>query len=317
MENIATNANKSLLQEQDREKTTQYWNSPIRTISRTRWWESGAIVRHINHRIAGIISNGTEGGDIDLLRAQSGGLSFQRAISVGCGDAYHELQLLKAGIVEHFDLYEIAPRRVEAIHSRAKSMGLSERITVASSDAFAEHLNGLYDLVYWKDALHHMFPSLDAVQWSSRVLKNNGLFFMNECVAPTYMQWTERQLDLAERIRQLLPPRYLTNPYHPDRLVAMRRERPVIEHIRATDPSECVDSSNILPSIKAVFSNAVVIPTGGIVYMLALNDILANFDEVRDDGLLSALMAIDDMHSDAGDYIYAVAYARKCDRRME
>lgn len=196
-------------------------------------------------------------------------------------------------------------------------MGLSERITVTSSDAFAEHLHGLYDLVYWKDALHHMFPSLDAIQWSSRVLKNNGLFFMNECVAPTYMQWTERQLDLAERIRQLLPPRYLTNPYHPDRLVAMRRERPVIEHIRATDPSECVDSGNILPSIKAVFSNAVVIPTGGIVYMLALNDILANFDEVRDDGLLSALMAIDDMHSDAGDYIYAVAYARKCDRRME
>lgn len=294
-------------------QTAAHWNAPPPLPVRTRWWQSKAIVRHINRRIAGEESDGTAGGDLALLRAQNGGAAFARAISVGCGTAYHELELLRAGVVEHFDLYEIAASRVAAIHARADVLGLSTRVTVSSTDAFANVAPEQYDLVYWRDALHHMNPTLDAVAWSRRVLATGGLFYMHECVAPSYMQWSDHQLDLAERVRRILPARYLDDPHQPGRLIPVRRSRPTIAGMREADPSECVDSANILPSVRAVFPNAAVVPAGGIVYMLALNDILANVDEERDDGLLAALMAIDDMYSDAGDYVYAVAHARKLD----
>lgn len=297
----------------DAEQTAAHWDAPPPIPKRTRWWQSSAIVRHINRRIAGEESDGTAGGDTALLRAQNGGAAFGRAISVGCGTGYHELELLRAGVVEHFDLYEIAPSRVAAIHARASALELSERVTVSSTDAFAAVEPEQYDLVYWRDALHHMNPTLDAVAWSRRVLRTGGLFYMHECVAPSYMQWSEHQLDLAERVRRMLPPRYLADPYSPERMVPVRRTRPTIAGMRAADPSECIDSANILPSVKAVFPNAAIVPAGGIVYMLALNDILANLDEQRDDGLLAALLGIDDMYSEAGEYVYAVAHARKLD----
>ncbi|NHZ64071.1 class I SAM-dependent methyltransferase [Massilia genomosp. 1] len=294
-------------------QTAAHWNAPRSLPQRTRWWQSKAIVRHINRRIAGEESDGTAGGDLALLRAQNDAAPFGRAISVGCGTGYHELQLLKAGVVEHFDLVEIAASRVAAIHASAAAMGLSARISVSSADPFAGAASGQYDLVYWRDALHHMNPTLDAVAWSRRVLHTGGLFYMHECVAPSYMQWSDHQLDLVERVRRMLPARYLDDPHQPGRLIPLRRSRPTVAGMRAADPSECVDSANILPSVRAVFPNAALVPAGGIVYMLALNDILANLDEERDDGLLAALLAIDDLYSDAGDFVYAVAHARKLD----
>jgi SAM-dependent methyltransferase len=290
-----------------------HWDALPLLPERTRWWESHTIIRHINRRIAGVDSEGTAGGDAALLSAQNGGAAYARAISVGCGTGYHELELLRAGVVAHFDLVEIAPSRVAAIHARAAAMGLAARIAVSSADPFADTAPARYDLVYWRDALHHMNPTLDAVAWSRSVLAIGGLFYMHECVAPSYMQWSEHQLDLAERIRRLLPPRYLADPHLPQRQVPQRRTRPTIAGMRASDPSECVDSANILPSVRAVFPNAQVVPAGGIVYMLALNDILANLDEQRDDGLLAALLAIDDLYADGGDFVYAVAHARKLD----
>ena len=297
----------------DAQQTAAHWDAPPPIPKRTRWWQSKAIIRHINRRIAGEESDGTAGGDAALLLAQNGGAAYGRAISVGCGTGYHELELLRAGVVDHFDLYEIAPSRVAAIHARAGAMGLGTRVSVNNTDAFAEAAPDRYDLVYWRDALHHMNPTLDAVAWSRRMLRTGGLFYMHECVAPSYMQWSEHQLDLAERVRSMLPPRYLADPYAPERLVPLRRTRPTIAGMRAADPSECIDSANIVPSVRAVFPNAVIVPAGGIVYMLALNDILANLDEERDDGLLAALLGIDDMYCDAGEYVYAVAHARKLD----
>lgn len=294
-------------------QTAAHWNSLPVLPERTRWWESRTIIRHINCRIAGVQSDRPADGDLALLHAQNNGLSYGRAISVGCGFAYHELELLRANVVSHFDLIEIAPTRVAAIHVRAAAMGLSTRITVSSTDPFAKNLFEKYDLVYWSDALHHMNPTLDTIAWSRRVLKTGGLFYMHECVAPSYMQWSEHHLNLAEQIRRFLPLRYLVDPRQPLQSVPLRRTRPTIASMRAADPSECIDSGNILPSVRAVFPNVKVVPVGGIVYMLALNDILANLDETNDDGLLAALLAIDDMYSDAGDFVYAVAHARKLD----
>lgn len=124
------------------------------------------------------------------------------------------------------------------------------------------------------------------------------------------MQYTDRQLDMAEKVRKSLPARCLVNPRHPDTQFPVRRRRPDVAALIAADPTECADSSQILPAIRDVFPNATVVPTGGVVYMMALEQLLANIDETEDAALLQLLLLADDLCIEAGETLYAVAHAR-------
>jgi SAM-dependent methyltransferase len=295
-----------------KERTAAYWSRPESGPPRTRWWQSRTIVRHINKRICGLEVDGTEGGDIELIRQIARRGALRQAVSIGCGNAHHELKLLASGVVEHFVLYENAEPRVRAAQSKAAELGLSERIDMRMTDAFKEPVRQSYDLVYWKDALYHMFDARAAVDWSYAVLRQNGIFYMNEFVGPTRMQYTARQLDLAERARACLPERCLADPRNPDGPpLPHRRVRPKLDAMLATDPSECADSERILPAVSSRFPGATVKPTGGVIYALALSDVLANLDEDTDRALIKAMMLADDLCIEAGETLYAVAFGFK------
>lgn len=293
------------------EKAAKHWSEHKTDPKRLRWWQSPAICRHINMRFSGVAAEGTHGGDIELLRKISEGVKFESGVSVGCGNGFHELKLLEAGIVEHFTLFEISQTRADQAWHKASLTGLGHRVSVRVADAFSEPALPQYDLVYWKDALHHMLDARAAVHWSWRMLKPGGVFFANDFVGPAYMQYTDRQLDLAEKVRLSLPEKYLVDPVDRSRLVPVRRRRPNLKSFLEIDPTECADSENIVPSIRELFPGATVFPTGGIVYMLALNDILANIHEDEDATLLRSLMLADDLCIEAGETLYSVAHGRR------
>ena len=292
-------------------KVAEHWSTIRERPVRTRWWESRAIMRHINVTYCGKPVEGTDGGDIELIRQLGNGRVFERAVSVGAGLAHHEIRLLQSGVVRQFEVFEISATRADQARQRADAAGVGERLTIHVADAFEKPPAPTYDLVYWKDALHHMFDAAKAVQWSRDVLLDDGLFFMNEFVGPTHMQYSDRQLDLAGRVRGALPARCLDNPHHRGVMLPKRPPRPSREALLATDPSECADSAAILPSARITFPGLRVIPTGGIVYMLALNDVLSNLHEEEDDALLKAMMLADDLCIEAGETLYAVAHAFK------
>lgn len=157
-------------------QAAQHWSRVVPTPARAHWWQSQRICGHINQRYCGVPAAGTHGGDIELLRRVSGGVRLERAVSVGCGLAFHELKLIEAGVVGHFTLFEISQARADQALASSRRMGLADRISVhVGEDAMADRPGAAYDLVYWKDALHHMFDARAAVQWSRRVLKPGGL----------------------------------------------------------------------------------------------------------------------------------------------
>ncbi|MDE2562526.1 MAG: hypothetical protein KGL48_09810 [Sphingomonadales bacterium] len=77
------------------------------------------------------------------------------------------------------------------------------------------------------------------------------------------------------------------------------------------DPSEAADSGRILAGIAVHFPHAEVVPTGGVVYQLALNDVLANFHDDADYALLDSLLFLDEQVAKSGLTQYAAAWARK------
>ena len=273
------------------------------------WWEHPVIVRHVNKSICGAPVDGLAAGDVSLLQQRLPGRVFDRAISVGCGNGAKEVTLMAAGVVSHFDLYEISDARIEQGQEVADRFGVGDRATWHhSAPEFAgSALDGEYDLVYWNNALHHMLDVDEAVRWTKRALRREGYLYMNDFVGPKRMQWPDEALAIASRARELLPRRLMKRPtgegYLPTTI-----ERPDPDKLAAADPTECADSDDILPAIRRHFPAAWIKPTGGTIYHAALRKVIANFTD-EDAPLLEMLLLLDDVCTMAGLTHYAVALA--------
>ena len=270
-----------------------------------------AILRHINREVCGDPIDGGFAGLNRLIAARMPEGGFTRGISVGCGVAAKEITLLSENIVERFDLFEVSEERIEIASRLARRHGVRDRIEFHAIDPFSAPIEAAYDLVYWNNALHHMFDAADAIAWSYNSLKPGGTFAMDDFVGAARFQWSPFELDIASRVRELLPERLLADPYRESGLLDRRLHRPDLDAFIAADPSEAADSDKILDGIRLVFPNAEIILTGGVVYHLALNDVLANFDDEQDAALLQSLLLLDATLASAGHSQYAVALAMK------
>jgi SAM-dependent methyltransferase len=287
----------------------RHWSSH-RLRAGTRWWQSPVVLAHVNRLVCGDALPGPWAGLNRRLAALAPDGGFARAISIGCGNGVKEIELLRLGIVERFDLFEISAERVAQGAAMAARLGLSGRARFVVGDAFAEAVDGSYDLVYWNNALHHMLDVPAAVRRSHALLRTGGVFAMDDFVGPARFQWTDVNLDVANRVRALLPEDALHDPAQPGRMLSRTVQRPDPARLAAIDPTEAVQSDLILPSIAEVFSEAEVKLTGGCIYHLALNDVIANLGEMESRPLLDALLLLDEALARAGHTHYAVALAR-------
>jgi SAM-dependent methyltransferase len=283
-----------------------HWAAP-RQPGKRRWWQSPTIIRHLNRVICGEPIEGAYSGLTECLRRKNPN-GWDRGISIACGDGSKEMRLIKAGLVRHFDLFEITAERVERGKHLAERQRIADRVTFHTCDAFEEDL-GSYDLVYWNNALHHMLDTSAAVKWSFDHLRTGGTFVMDDYVGPNRLQWTNRELDVAEGIRLMLPERYRRDPLAPENELPLRPLPATVDVMMRRDPTEAADSENIIPAVRQYFPAAEITFTGGVIYHVALNDVIANFTEEDDLPLLQALLLADEALARDGLTQYATAIA--------
>jgi SAM-dependent methyltransferase len=301
------------------EAIAKHWSKSRRSrdsegrVLRIRWWQHAPIIRHINAKLCGKAIDGFSAGLTARARSfLEGRLPLARGISVGCGDGRKEMKLLQDGIVEHFDLYELAEPRLVAGRETAQKNGLTGRVHFIQGDAFElANKSDAYDLVHWNNSLHHMLNVEAAIEWSWKVLKPGGLFYMDDFVGPDRFQWSRQMLLVATAVRQSLPDRLLANPRKPGSKLPRVVTRPDLEKMRQADPSEAADSSRILCCVQRRFPGIEIILTGGAIYHLALSDVLANFSYPQDSKLLERLLDLDDICTGMGETHYATALALK------
>jgi hypothetical protein len=116
-----------------RKQAALHWNQHESMIKRVDWWESAGILRHYNQRICGQPLEGIADGAQQALLDAFPGHTFERAVSVGCGAASKEMQLLERKLVSHFDLFEISSKRITAGQADAERRNLSEQLTFMSA----------------------------------------------------------------------------------------------------------------------------------------------------------------------------------------
>lgn len=194
----------------------------------------------------------------------------------------------------------------------ALERGLEDKITFHFADAFDSDISpGSYDLVHWNNSLHHMFDVDEAVKWSRVILRRGGLFYMDDYIGQNRFQWSDLMLEIASKVRASLDKKYLVNPRNPNKFVSTEMPRPSAEELIKRDPSEAVQSFQILAALRKYFPDVHIVETGGVVYNMALHEIIHNFDEKEDRMTLELLMIIDDLSSRLGENHYAVAWASK------
>jgi len=290
----------------------KYWDSQMSANKayRLRWWDDRTTLQHINRLVIGRPIDGIHAGFHDCIGKFSGG-RMDRAISVGCGVAAKEMDLVKKGFVGHFDFFEISPASIERGKHIAELNGITSQLAFNQGGFEDAPMTGDYDLVYWNNALHHMPDVVESLVWSKKQLRAGGLFAMDDFVGPTRFQWTEENLRWANLVLATLSDRYLQSPHVPGTLVARQVGRPSPEYVAALDPSEAADSGRILDAMKVVFPDATIIPTGGALYHLALNDLFCNFVTEDDLCVLNQILLLDGLLAEKGTTHYAVAFARK------
>lgn len=164
--------------------------------------------------------------------------------------------------------------------------------------------------VFWDNSLHHMPNVHEAVRISKEILNENGVFFCNDYIGESRFQWSDEKIDFTNKIRDDLEESifFVGNEIFP-----RHRNRPTVEKMLASDPSEAADSINILPAIRTYFQNPRITMLGGVVYLILLDRMIQNIPE--DSKLLDELILKDDEAKEQGMSLYAFILAQKNDEK--
>ncbi len=301
-------------------KIGRFWSDSLKNNNnagkKLRWWESSLIIKHINKLVSGEECLGFSQGLLNKIKESYGKyLPFEKGISVGCGTGAKEMNLIRQNIVSSFELFEFSEERISSGVEAAKKSGIEDRVCFKNGNAFEEVKEaGMYDFVYWNNSLHHMPDVSEAVKWSKKILRKNGLFVMDDFVGPSRFQWSDEALDIASKVRAVFKDsKYLTNPKDSINFLSTAIKRPNKEALIERDPSEAEDSERIPEEVKKHFPDAEIIKTGGTIYNLTLADMINNFDEKKQEDklLLDLLMIIDELCIDKCETHYAVALGVK------
>ncbi len=255
---------------------------------RWHWSKSPAVFDSLGRLSAGKTCSGPGEFVANAITAHYPQLPpFKNAVSVGCGLGLKEFYLLKAGLVEHFILYDLAPKVVDTARKTAEESGLGHAVTCICGDAFALE-QGTFDLVYWDNSLHHMPSSLEALLWSKQRLARGGLLFINDYVGPNRFQFSDQMLALCN---EAIKPLEISHVVRPDPAVIIK-----------DDPTEAIDSAAIVPAMRRLFPSAMHIPLGGVIYFMALSGRPMKISE----DVVPDIMALDKMLRDHGLSLYSM-----------
>ena len=238
------------------------------------------------------------------------GKSGLKGLSIGCvhGKTPPELHFMRSGFFESFDVMDIAKSLLKNQEKNARDSGF-ENINYHVRDFNNIELKqDQYDVVWGIGTIHHIGQLEPFFRQVKHSLKKNGLFIIREYIGPNRLQFTEKQLDLSNKILKRIPFKYRLK-WHgfPKIKIKAINENKLIK----ADPSEAICSQDILPSLKKSFNVSYFRGTGGTILHPLLNEIAGNF-EFDDKGrqLLNEIIDEEKMYIEndeiGHDYMYCI-----------
>jgi len=231
------------------------WDRSARSNLRN-WWDSEYLRHYISEQICG--EAGLEWGVPVALRRHLGDRRLPRGLSIGCGNSYKEMALLKAGTVERFDLLDFSPLIASGAEAALAQHGLSERAAFLEANPLESPARRMYDLIYWDHSLHHMSDVRATLEWCRASLLPGGIVCINDYVGPSRLQWTGDEVEAVNEQLRRLEAKYGIQIPKTRKGNILRRLRQIVK-----DPSEAPESHLIEQAASIVFSGFRLRPLGG------------------------------------------------------
>lgn len=237
-----------------------------------------------------------------------------KLLSLGSGSCSHELELASYPQFKELSCVDLAENRLKEAEEEAQQLGLDNlRFICADIDHF-DFKESNYDIVLFNSSLHH-FANVEELlsKRIKKTLKPDGYLVINEFVGATRLQFPKHQIAAIRQailmIDKVHRKRFKTNLYkksfHGSGLIRMKM----------ADPSECIDSSSILPALHRHFNTKIERHLGGNILMNALKDIAHHFINPDQEAIqiLNKLFAFEDEYLEKypSDFIFGIYQNKK------
>lgn len=276
------------------------------SVQSSNWWIVPAVVERWNTMISGNPHTNHKQHLVKNFLKEERGL---RLLSLGSGSCAHELELAGYPHFEEITCVDINQANLDAAKSTAVKENKNQMKFICSNVDDYAFPDAYFDLVLFNDSLHH-FKNVEQLLANQikNCLKPQGRLVIHEYVGPKRLQYPKEQLKAINKALRLIDKpyrkRYKTN-FTKNRYYGSGLIRVIV-----ADPSECVDSSSILPGIHKNFRIVEEKKYGGNILVGALKDIAHHFVELdeRKKKVLETLFKFEDgyLENHASDFVFGV-----------
>jgi ubiquinone/menaquinone biosynthesis C-methylase UbiE len=276
----------------------------------SNWW----IIPHVRERWNSLITGNHL---LDYKEYLIQGILKERTelklLSLGSGSCGNEIELAKYKSFKTITCVDISEYRLSEAKRLAKQEGLNNLKFVCSDINKYLFQKKSFDIIFFNSSLHH-FNNVETLisQKILSSLTDTGILIINEYVGPDRLQFPKNQIREINNAIRIIPKRYRKR-YKSTLNKNFFFGYGIIRMIIA-DPSECIDSSSILPSIHKYFNPIIEKPYGGNILMNVLKDISHNFIHLNDEKkeILNRLFNFEDeyLKTHSSDFIFGI-YKKK------
>lgn len=286
-------------------KRTKSTFNELNTVS-ANWWIIPEVKKRWNLLITGDKNMEFEEFLVKELLKDTKGLKM---LSIGSGICDHELKFASFNNFEEvlcLDINEVLFDEAKKIANQKGLKNINFKLQNIYEYAFPENY---FDIVFFHHSLHH-FKNIDQLvgQKIKQTLKGKGVLVIDEFVGPNRLQFPKHQIKAINQSLQLIPKkhrkRYLLN-FYKNKIYGSGLLRVVL-----ADPSECIESENIIPAVHHHLKPIYEAPYGGNILANALKDIAHHFVDLdpEKEKVLKELFEFEDqylkLHS--SDFIFGV-----------
>ncbi len=267
------------------------------------WWIIPSLKRRFNTKISGNPDISYE----EFINEKYFSGKKIHIVSPGCGSGSHELALAAMNPDISIQGYDISEELTTYAESQASQLQLSERCKF-----FAQDITKVYfepasvDVFLFHSSLHH-FYNVEMLLRDTVIpaLKVGGSVVIHEYVGANRLQTSAPQVDYCNKVLHKIP--VSQRKILGTNLVKEHCYRQGIWRMRISDPSECVDAEQILPSLRKLMKEEMYVPLGGNIAMPVLKHIAHHFVNTNEDTLQMIFDSEDEyLENNASDYVFGM-----------
>lgn len=232
-----------------------------------------------------------------------------KMLSLGSGKCHHELEFAEHPNIKEIVCMDISDELIENARTTAYQNNLSNISFKVQNVYEYTYPENYYDIVFFHASLHH-FKNIDNFLKNKvkHTLKKNGLLIINEYVGPNRLQYPKHQIKAINECLNLIPMKFKKRfklNFFKNRFYGSGLIRMII-----ADPSECIESENIMPSIHKHYTIVYESSFGGNILIPALKDLGHHFIKLDQEKelLLKDLFKFEDdyLKQHKSDYVFGV-----------